>query len=186
MQWVLEPGEEVYASFSYKYEVYYLNDDNNHLEITLEGFDFFPLGFQELSITKSELAVPIDITPFFSSRSLVFRCGNQLLTDSIYGNIDGLAKNVALKQLSISYLFNIYGNIENLVNALNVEILEFPNVPLHGSLNALFDAWAAAGKAGSILLIFSGSQCTLTGVTTYRDNKVTFSDGSWTVSNWNA
>lgn len=46
MQWVLEPGEEVYASFSYKYEIYYLNDDNKHFEMTLEGFDFFPHGLQ--------------------------------------------------------------------------------------------------------------------------------------------
>lgn len=133
-----------------------------------------------------KLTTPIDITPFCGSRTEVLACGNPDLKDSIYGNIDGLAGNTSLRMLAISYLTNISGNIENLVSALSVQILEFRNVPLHGSLNALFDAWAAAGKTGSILLTFSGSNCTLTGVTTYSDNKVTFSNGSWTISDWNA
>jgi hypothetical protein len=102
----------------------------------------------------------------------------------VYGNIEDLALCSDIKVISISHGKSIEGNINALKGCTSITTLEIANTNIHGSLNTLFDAWATSGKNGDVLLSFSGTQCSLSGVTTYADNRVTFSGNSWSVSKW--
>lgn len=174
----IQAKEDVSSYETGKYGVSYLNDDNNSMD-----FEFIGMGcirpseclFTGAATTVKGLSLE-DIAFGGYLRSIGMTSGRT------FGDIGSLSDNVSLERIIVSSNTKVFGTVESLGRCVSLQYLWIDRCPqIHGSLDALFNTWATAGKTGSLSLNFTDSGCTLSGYGA-GSYTITFSGGSWSVS----